>query len=133
MKSHVKLFQMNGNSYPMFCLGDVCTKIGRPPTGLYLVNQKVENLIVSKHVVICGGYIIIVFAYGGNVLLDTSSGRFFNFVLTSGIGFLKKKSKSKNPLVTGFFQNFRRKLFATYGFLKNSKELELVVGFLKEP
>lgn len=51
--------------------------------------------IVSKHVVICGGYIIIVFAYAGNVLLDTSSGRFFNFVLTSGIGFLKKKNQNQ--------------------------------------
>ncbi len=46
----------------------------------------------------------IVFSYGGNVLLDTSSGRFFDFVLTSGIGFLRKKSESKNPLVTGFFK-----------------------------
>jgi hypothetical protein len=59
--------------------------------------------IVSEHVVICGGYIIIVFADGGNVLLDTSSGRSFDFVLTSGIGFLKKKIKIKEPLVTGFF------------------------------
>jgi hypothetical protein len=62
--------------------------------------------IVPKYVVICGGYIIIVFAYGGNVLLDTSSGRFFDFVLTSRIGFLTKKIKIKEPLVTGFFSKF---------------------------
>jgi hypothetical protein len=34
--------------------------------------------------------------------------------------------------VTGFLKKIRRKLFVAYGFLKNSKELELV-GFLKEP
>ncbi len=116
------------NVLSMWCVH----RIGRPAAHMVILGElegreayhsRVWD-IVPKHVVICGGYIIIVFAYGGNVLLDTSCGRvllwFCSDLRYYWVFEKKNKSKSKNPWLLGlFFQNFRRIFLpAGYGFLK---------------
>lgn len=53
----------------------------------------------------------------GKVLLDTSSGRFFDFVLTSCIGFLKKKNQNqRTPSYWFFFKILEENYLPDMGF-----------------